>query len=197
MRSPIYLLCPIWILETASGLAIRSWNVSMLLGWEGPTNIHGISLILDKQTLLTLSHTSRPYPLPPPSLFIQIYCSSSSLCNKTCRRRRREDKMQTTSGLEKLFCVGRTYKKLLGLHRQTHQPWISDVVLQKHQQSPYWEKNCLSLNKPTGLAINSLLNKVQDVFEFSEQEVRSVIDDFDTFFGIDSNQNNVRVRTCT
>ena len=118
-----------------------------------------------------LSHTSRPYPLPPPSLFIQIYCSSSSLCNKTCRRR--EDKMQTTSGLEKLFCVGRTYKKLLGLHRQTHQPWISDVVLQKHQQSPYWEKNCLSLNKPTGLAINSLLNKVQDVFNFSEQEVRS------------------------
>ena len=115
--------------------------------------------------------------------------------------------MQTTSGLEKLFCVGRTYKKLLGLHRQTHQPWISDVVLQKHQQSPYWEKNCLSLNKPTGLAINSLLNKVQDVFNFSEQEVQSaklvkivytnVIDDFDTFFGIDSNQNNVRVRTCT
>ena len=56
--------------------------------------------------------------------------------------------------------------------------------------------------------MNSLLNKVQDAFEFSEQEVvrsakfvkimyTNVIHDFDTFFGIDSNQNNVRVRTCT
>ena len=57
--------------------------------------------------------------------------------------------------------------------------------------------------------MNSLLNKVQDAFEFSEQEVvrsakfvkivytSNVIHDFDTFFGIDSNQNNVRVRTCT
>ena len=158
------------------GNSIRSCNkvlkcLDVVRVGRSNKHVHGISLILDKQTLLTLSHTSRPYPLPPPSLFIQIYCSSSSLCNKTCRRRR-EDKMQTTSGLEKLFCVGRTYKKLLGLHRQTHQPWISDVVLQKHQQSPYWEKNCLSLNKPTGRAINSLLKcKTFSSFRSKKSEV--------------------------
>ena len=34
--------------------------------------------------------------------------SSCLRSNKTCRQ---EDKMQTTSGLEKLFCVGRAHKK--------------------------------------------------------------------------------------
>ena len=166
MSSKTSLWTPKWDLQSIYamsyldlGNSIRSCNkvlqcLEVVRVGRSNKHVHGISLIWDKQTL--------PYPIPyiqalPPtsSLFIQIYCSSSSLCNKTCRSRRREDKMQTTSGLEKLFCVGRTYKKLLGLHRQTHQPWISDVVLQKHQQSPYWEKNCLSLNKPTtGLLIH-------------------------------------------